>query len=385
MPAPPDPALRTPAEIQALLTACAGAPVTVERTEPLHHPWVLRAHLAGPSGLPGTVIVKCLRPEGYGLRSAGELMRCEHAALAFIAGDLRLGVAPRLYAATPDSRLLVLEDLSPRAELAGLLQRDGRTAALDAELSAFATAMGELAAASAGHAALFNTRRTALGTGAGQLGDWEHAYTGLWRDGLAQAAAFGVPLPAAAERDLAAAVAELADPGPFLALTNGDTEAHNFLTGPLLNGQGGGRLIDFEGAGFRHALTAAAVFTVPGPLWLAVSGPEQVAAFRRALAQTVAEAEDDQRFGFGLASAAMVWVMMRTARLATLDARSPGDDSRTQMVAVLESGARTAQAHRALPHLAAWCRSTAALLRRRWPDADTGTAAPYTWRDRTQR
>lgn len=377
MPSPPDVALPAPAEIEALLTASAGARATIEHIEPLHHPWVLRAHLAESAGLPGTVIVKCLRPGGYGLRSAEELMRCEHAALALIADDLRLDLAPRLHAAAPESRLLVLEDLSPRTELAELLHLDGRTPALDAELSAFATSMGELAAASAGRAALFNTRRTALGTGADQLGDWEHAYTGLWRDGLARAAAFGVPLPAAAERDLRAAVAELADPGPFLALTNGDTESHNFLTGP-----GGGRLIDFEGAGFRHALTAATSFTVPGPLWLAVSGPEQVAAFRRALAGTVTEAEDDQRFGFGLTSASVVWVMMRTARLTMLDARSPGDDSRAQMVALLEAGARTAEVYRALPHLAAWCRSTAALLRRRWPDADIDTAAPYTWRER---
>jgi hypothetical protein len=187
-----------------------------------------------------------------------------------------------------------------------------------------------------------------LGSGADQLGDWEHAYTGLWRSALARAAAFGVPLPAAAERDLEAAVAELADPGPFLALTNGDSETHNFLTGP----SGGGKLIDFEGAGFRHGLTAATSFAVPGPNWLGVSGPGQIEAFRRALAWTVPEAEDDQRFGFGLASASMVWVMILTGRLKTLDARSPGNDARTQMVALLESGARTAEAHRVLPHLA---------------------------------
>ncbi|MFI5775222.1 hypothetical protein ACIA74_43790, partial [Streptomyces sp. NPDC051658] len=100
-----------------------------------------------------------------------------------------------------------------------------------------------------------------------------------------------------------------------------------------------------------HALTATTSFTVPGPDWLGVSGPGQVEAFRRALARTVPEAEDD---------------------------------SRTQMVALLKSGARTAEAHRVLPHLAAWCRSTAALLRRRWPDTDIDTAAvaPYTWRER---
>lgn len=381
MPSPLDAALPASAEIEALLTASFGARTTIERVEPLHHPWVLRAHLAETTGLPDTVVVKCRRPEGYGLRSAEELTRCEHAALAFIADDLRLDLAPCLHAASPDSRLLVLEDLYPRTELAALLHRDGHTAALDAELTAFASSMGELAATSVGRATLFNARRTALGTGADRLGDWEHAYAGLWRNGLARAAAFGVPLPAAAERDLETAVAELADPGPFLALTNGDPESHNYLTGP----SGGGKLIDFEGAGFRHALTAATSFTVPGPDWLGVSGPEQVEAFRRALARTVPEAEDDQRFGFGLASASMVWVMTRTGRLKTLDARSPGDDSRTQMVALLESGARTAEAHRVLPHLAAWCRSTATLLRRRWPDTDIDTAAPYTWRERQGR
>ncbi|MEU2674497.1 hypothetical protein ABZ622_37750 [Streptomyces sp. NPDC007164] len=376
---PLDAAVPASAEIEALLTASVGAPTTVERIEPLHRPWVLRAHLAGATGPPETVVVKCLRPEGYGLRSAEELTRCEHAALAFIADDLRLDLAPDLHAAAPDSRMLVLEDLYPRTELAELLHQEGHTPALDAELTAFATSMGELAAASVGRAALFNARRTALGTGADRLGDWEHAHIGLWRSGLARAAAFGVPLPAAAERDLEAAVAELADPGPFLALTNGDSESHNFLTGP-----GGGKLIDFEGAGFRHALTAAACFTVPGPNWLGVSGPGQVEAFRRALARTVPEAEDDRLFGFGLAAASMVWVMTRADRLTTLDARGPGDDSRTQMVSLLESGARTAEVHRVLPHLAAWCRSTADLLRRRWPDTDIDTTAvaPYTWRER---
>lgn len=146
MPAPLDVALPTSAEIEALLTASVGARTTIE---PLHHPWVLRAHLSEATGLPETVIVKCLRPEGYGLRSAEELTRCEHAALAFIADDLRLDLAPGLHAASPDSRLLVLEDLHPRTELAELLHRDGHTPALDAELTAFASSMGELAAASA--------------------------------------------------------------------------------------------------------------------------------------------------------------------------------------------------------------------------------------------
>ncbi|WLQ43746.1 hypothetical protein P8A22_29790 [Streptomyces laculatispora] len=114
MPAPLDVVLPASAEIEALLTASFGTRTTIERIEPLHHPWVLRAHLAEATGLPDTVIVKCLRPEGYGLRSAEELTRCEHAALASVADDLRLDLAPGLHAASPDSRVPVLEDPYPR-------------------------------------------------------------------------------------------------------------------------------------------------------------------------------------------------------------------------------------------------------------------------------
>lgn len=342
------------------------------------HPWVLRAHLADGR----TRIVKRLRPGGgYGLRSAVELMRCERAALEMLDQDLGLADAgPRLLAAAPGTRMLVLDDLAPRVELAALLRRHGRTPELDDRLTDFATLTGTVAAASAGRAAAFAARRTALGTPPGRLDDREHAFTGGWRATAERAAAFGIPLTNAAERDLNRAAAELADPGPFLTLTNGDPEAHNHLTAP----DGDGRLIDFEGAAFRHALTAAAVFCVPGPLWMAVSGPRQLTAFRTALATAVPAAQDDRRFGHGLASAAMIWVALRVAEIHKRDARRPGDDSRAQLVLLLDAGARTAEAHATLPDLAGWCRDTAASLRRRWPDTDLDptTIPPYTWRER---
>jgi len=53
-----------------------------------------------------------------------------------------------------------------------------------------------------------------------------------------------------------------------------------------------------------------------------------------------------------------------------VSARPPGDHSRLQLVETPESAARTAEAHRALPHLAGWARRTADALRRRWPDTD---------------
>ncbi|MEV0149488.1 MULTISPECIES: hypothetical protein [unclassified Nonomuraea] len=373
MPSPVDAVVAAvSAEIEDLLA------VPVVRLEELDgHPWVLRAHLADGS----PVIVKRLRPGGYGLRSAAELMRCERAALELLDKDLGLAhLGPRLLAAEPDTQMLVIEDLAPRTELARLLRHNGLTPELDDRLTDFAAAEGEIAAASASRAADFATRRAELGSPAQELGDGEHAWTGLWRTAPERAAEFGVPMPDAAERDLRAAGAELAEPGPFLAFTNGDPEANNYLTMP----DGDGRLIDFEGAGFRHALTAAAGFTVPGSLWMAVCGERQIAAFRTALARGVPEAEDDRRFGFGLASAAVVWTAIRSNGLRKREAREPGDDSRIQLVAGLEAGARTADAYGVFPHFAAWCRSTAEVLRRCWPDTDVDTAviAPYTWRSR---
>jgi hypothetical protein len=66
----------------------------------------------------------------------------------------------------------------------------------------------------------------------------------------------------------------------------------------------------------------------------------------------------------------MSWALLRLHRFAVLDTRAPGDHSRPQLVETLESAARTAEVHRALPHLAGRARRTADVLRRRWPDAD---------------
>jgi len=204
----------------------------------------------------------------------------------------------------------------------------------------------------------------------------------VWPRAVRDAAALGVAFPGAAEADLGRARAELAGPGPFLALTNGDTEANNFLVAG-----GDGRLIDFEFAGYRHALTAAVCLYVPGPAWLTVSDPVATGLegeFRQALARTVPQAGDDFRFGVGLAAACLTWAAIRFNRFLVVDLRAPGDDSRVQLVSTLESAAGAADDHRALPGLAAWAWRTAQALRRRWPDADVDlTAHPvYTPRRR---
>jgi Ser/Thr protein kinase RdoA (MazF antagonist) len=78
-------------------------------------------------------------------------------------------------------------------------------------------------------------------------------------------------------------IASLAEPGPFRALSNGDAEANNFLVDGA-----DGRIIDWEFAGYRHALTDVACLYVPGPGWITVSDPIASgleAEYRHALTQ----------------------------------------------------------------------------------------------------
>ncbi|MCK2212581.1 phosphotransferase [Actinomadura sp. ATCC 31491] len=161
-----------------------------------------------------------------------------------------------------------------------------------------------------------------------------------------------------------------------MALGNGDAETNNVLV--RAGGDPDARLIDFEFAGYGHALHDAVPLHLPGPGWLTVAAPGPAAEYRRALARGVPEAEDDRRYGLGLAAACLWYALVRVERLPALAARPPGDDSRAQLVSILEAAAGVA--HGALPHLAGWARRTAELLRRRWPDADRdlGALPPYT-------
>ncbi|WP_377267069.1 hypothetical protein [Peterkaempfera sp. SMS 1(5)a] len=167
------------------------------------------------------------------------------------------------------------------------------------------------------------------------------------------------------------------DPGPFLVLSNGDAEANNILL--HASGPADARLIDFESAGYTHALTDAVCLYVPGPAWLAVGDPVTTGLadqYRSALALGIPEAQDDRRYGSGLAAACMSWALIRLHRFPPLDTRPPGDPSRLQLIATLEAAAHTARTRNALPHLTGWLRRIAALLRRRWPDADQDFSDP---------
>jgi hypothetical protein len=314
--------------------------------------------------------VKWVRASPAQVRSEPWRLRAELAALQFLSEDLGLALAPRVIAADARAGLLVMEDLAPRVALDCLIRRDG-AAAHPGLLAVFARARGQLSAATAGRAGTYRARCAAVGYTAPAGGAPESRLASLWDQGHQDASALGVPVAGPAASELTAALEELNAPGPFLALSHGDAESNNIMVHE--HGPADARLIDFEAAGYTHALIDAVCLHVPGPGWICVGDPGAAGLadqYRRALARGVPEAQDDRRYGFALASSCMRWALLRLHRFAVLDARAPGDHSRLQLVETLESAARAADAHRALPHLAGWARRTADALRRRWPDAD---------------
>jgi hypothetical protein len=358
-----------------LLSATLGQPVRVERFERLA-PWaVARCRVVQGDGSARSVIVKWLRENSQGFRTDLRQLATERAALEFLAA-IGWTRAPRLVAADHEAGVLVMQDLAPRSPLDGRLRVEG-LAAMSAEMLDYARALGELGAASVGHAARFDALRAAYGpldpAACGERGvgpDWPAA--------AARLADLGLAIPGGVERELATLLGVLEAPGPFLALTNGDTQVNNFLVG-----QGEGKLIDYEAAGFRHALTAAALIHTPGSAWITVNGPhcaDLEGAYRTTLSSGIPEAEDDQRFGLGMAAACLAYALDRLSRFSLVDGRPPGDASRVQLVSTLESAALAARGHRAFPAVSGWAERAAAWLRRRWPDADVdlGAYPPYT-------
>jgi Phosphotransferase enzyme family len=357
-----------PAAAQALLTGLYRAPVAVEHWERLE-PWAVARVQLGKAGAGRAVIVKWVRTGLAQARTQPWRLHAELAALQFLSDDLGLALAPRIIAADVPAGFLVLEDLAPRVALDHLIRRDGAAACLEL-LAVFARARGELSAATAGQAGTYQARCAALGFPV-PAGDAEGRLAGLWDQGHNDAAALEAPIAGPVASELIAALEELNAPGPFLALSHGDAESNNILVHE--SGPADAHLIDFEAAGYAHALIDAVCLHVPGPGWISVGDPGAAGLadqYRRALARGVLEAQDDRRYGFALAAACMAWALLRLRRFAVLDTRAPGDHSRLQLVETLESAARTAEAHRALPHLAGWARRTADVLRRRLPDAD---------------
>jgi hypothetical protein len=373
----PSPELPSTSHIEAVLTSATGTPVRVESVDHLH-PWsVLRCRVAEPlSDGASSLIVKWVRAEAGEGRSEPARLAVERAALEHV-GGLAPNLVPHVLAGGTDSGLLVLEDLAPREPLRAILLRDGPIVA-HRELIDFARALGTLHATTAGSADAFYRLRGVDAT-AGLAADLA-ASVAQFQLGVERIGAAGVPMSTAARHELSGVVDGVLDPGPLLALSNGDPETNNYLT----DGSDG-RLLDFESAGFASVFVDVASLYIPGPMWLSVGDPGsdgRADAYRSALAPSIPEITDDRRFGAGVAGAGFVEALRRLVSLPKLDVREPGESGRVHRVATTEAAADTAARFGVLPHLTSWAREVGELLRRRWPDTDVDLTAvpPFTSR-----
>ena len=330
-----------------------------------------RAVIRSADGAISTVIVKWLRAS-VASDLAVEFLRTECAALSLV-GGLEPSIAPALLGATTE--LAVTEDLGD-ARLLWEMLRDGDPLS-PAAYRAFAGTMARLHTSTVGAMDLWDRARQQSGLGPTTASP-ERIDHVPWEWDLRSVTPVGHAPSAAAQRDLEHVRSLLLDPGPFLAFSNGDPGANNFMVTA-----DGGRVIDFEYARFRHALIDAACLHVQHSVWMTIGSSARygvVEVYRAGLAEQIPEAEDDELFGTAMAGAAAMRATERLRRFALLDARPEGHESRKQMIATTDAAAETIAEYGFLKDLGGWLTDVSLALRRRWPDADISFPDAFTVR-----
>lgn len=343
------------------LEDATGRAVVLTVREELRAGRVARVNVAG---LPvETAIVKVADPLDPAFDRAS--LHAEQAALELLRA-VAPHVAPVLLAAEPDRGIVVMEDLGPGPSLADLLRGEDPARARAGAI-AWAQALGDMHAATAGFALSHAQRRRALSSvdpDADQL-----TLRGIHVDDLLARVdegcrAAGIAPPDDAASDVAAVRAALADPGDLLVLTSGDPCPDN---GAVRDD--GAVLFDFEVAAFRHALLDAAHLWLPFPsCWCWRTLPpgladELRAAHRERLASRCPSAADPAAHARAAACATAAWGLWALARRLGTAATDHG--VRPRVLAALDAlvGPDVAPA---LPRLAGWADRARGALSARW-------------------
>jgi aminoglycoside phosphotransferase (APT) family kinase protein len=177
------------------------------------------------------------------------------------------------------------------------------------------------------------------------------------------------------EQEINAAVSELYEPGPFTTLTHGDPTVGNLLHSP----GGGVKLIDFETAGYRHALLDGcfARLRYVYSVW-AHHIPETVqkrllVAYRAELAKGCPQAADDTVFSRALVAACAAWLAglcSHLPRVAEADARWGRATYRQRITVGLGHFITVADEYGQMPALRDCAQRLLDRLRDTWPAGD---------------
>ena len=356
-------------------------PREVVAAEPLGGDWAPVVRVTLDDGT--TVVVKERRRHngGWGFDPAN--LRNERAALEVLAAvDGDDVIAPSFVAGDDAAGIVVMTDVGDGPTVEHLLLDAGTGTRAVPALAELGRALGRLHAATRSPAAhrVFDERRRALDAGYDARRERSryatHDLTALWADVTVFTNELGFTPPPDGANDAAARLwHELADPGPFAALTNLDPNPQNGVVQP----DGTVRLVDFEGSAIRHLGLDAAFLRFPFPNyghWSVL--PEHVRrvmedAYRDALvADGLAEAAEDDAYARAIAVGCAATVVLRVHRLRKIADDRDAEEAvrrRTQMVSAIEVFSEAAERASILPRLANWFVGLSDEMRARWPEA----------------
>lgn len=368
--------------------------------DPEYRATVLRCGVRTPdgaAGLPETVIVKRFRgdrgepydSDDTNLMGARARFLNEWTGVRFlqrIGGSQPFG--PALYGVDGRLGLVVLEDMGDGECLADHLQGDDPEAAEQA-LRAYAATLGRLHAATVGrqqdYAALRaeSVRGGSNSAGARMVHTWVTSGVPRFREACA---ALDLAISHVAETELRELEAVVADSGPFMAFSVGDTCPDNHRYVP--NDPGYLRFYDMEFGGFQHALLDAAYLWMPFPTcWCAARLPSELPerledAYRAELIHGCPVAANDETFQSAMAHACAVWFVLTVAwslvRVLKRDDQWGISTVRQRFPLRARNFARVAERSNDLPALATLARQFADGVRSRWgEEADMPLYRPF--------
>lgn len=253
---------------------------------------------------PTTVILK--RPNRH-----AEAIFHEWTGLLFVRTRPSLqGLVPQVYGYDEPTKILVMEDLGPNDGqlLRNILMASDTTRAVDA-LVAFQRAVGLLHAETIGQHTAY-TRLRAHFPNTMHSRHTIHYFATIFEAFLTLPETLGRRTIPGFRHEVNAAQGAIAHPGPFGALTHGDTTPLNVFYTPA----GAIRLYDFEACGFRHALldgTYAHIRYLHSVWALDIPPPVQhtmATAYRAALIPGCPAAADDTVFQPAYLACCLAWL-----------------------------------------------------------------------------